>query len=99
MPINDRGRLPEEPAFVVHVRRCCDVGCLPRDVEMVSFVDDFFRAGTRLGDALRPGRPCSCEKQCSRSCEIDCTSAEVERVRLATLAVIALRSPAAASDT
>lgn len=68
-------------------------------MEVVPFVDDFFRPRARLGDSLRPGRPCSCEKACSRSDEIDRTSSEMERVRDATHAVIALSSPATASHT
>lgn len=66
---------------------------------MVAFVEDFLRARTPCGDTLRVGRPSSCDKSFSWSCEIDSAASEVERVFDATHVAIVVRRPAAASDT
>lgn len=71
----------------------------PRDVEMVRFNDDFLRARTARGDALRVGRPSNCSSTRSCDCEIDSASSDVERVLDATHALVVLRRTATASDT
>jgi hypothetical protein len=63
-------------ALFVHRRRA--EGCLPRDVKMVSFLEDFLRARTACGDALRVGRCSNCSSIRSWSNEIDSASCEVE---------------------
>lgn len=66
----------------------------PRDVEMVAFVDHFFRARAADTDTLRVGRSTSCDKRRSWSCEIDSAASEVKRVRRPTHSAVALSSPA-----
>jgi len=71
----------------------------PGYVEVVAFVDDFFRARAALTDTLRVGRPSSGDKARSWSDEIDSAASEVVAARDATHSAIALSSPVTAGNS
>jgi len=71
---------------------------LPGYVEVVPLLDDLFRAGAAVCDALCAGRSLRRRSKAGWAHNVDSASFEVERVRLPTHSPIALRRAAAGGN-